>query len=354
MTASPDYIVTTGDFIQEWMEDREINAAELARRLGTSPKHVSELLNGKVTLSPTMAISLERVTGTPARVWGMYEAGYREDLARREIEDGLAASFDEAKRFPLAYLREWGYVTASARDQRGTVTQLLGLLGVASFDAWHRTWEKGSVAYRRSAVGREDLYALATWLVIAERGLLLQDLHPFDREGLRRLIPQLRSLTREDPRASVASAQELLASVGVTFRLVPGVPGLGLHGATRWIGGHPLLQLSLLWKSDDQLWFTFFHELGHVLLHGERGLHLEGEDTAAEKEADRWASEILIPAEYEPRLPTRRDAGAIRELADELGIAPSIVLGRAQRRSGDWKWGHDLRRKLEFSAPEAA
>ena len=34
MVQHPDYVVPTGDFIKEWMEDEGINAAELARRLG--------------------------------------------------------------------------------------------------------------------------------------------------------------------------------------------------------------------------------------------------------------------------------------------------------------------------------
>lgn len=35
-TAHPDYVVPTGDFIEEWMEEEGINAAELARRLDVS------------------------------------------------------------------------------------------------------------------------------------------------------------------------------------------------------------------------------------------------------------------------------------------------------------------------------
>ncbi|UNX53658.1 helix-turn-helix domain-containing protein [Georgenia sp. TF02-10] len=84
MSATPDYIVTTGDFITEWMEHQGVNAAELARRLGVSRKHLSELLSGKAPLSHPLALALERVTGVPARIWNQYESGYRGDLARRQ------------------------------------------------------------------------------------------------------------------------------------------------------------------------------------------------------------------------------------------------------------------------------
>ncbi len=349
MTTTPDYIVTTGAFIAEWMEDEGINAAELARRLGVSRKHVSELLSGKAPLSHSLALALERVTGVPARIWNQYESGYRSDLARVEEELDLAAQYERARTFPLTYLRKWGYITASAKERADIVRQLLGVLGVASLNAFEATWAQGSVAYRRAAVGRGDAAALATWLALAERHLDdLDDLPRFDRSGLQKLLPELRALTNGEPGDAIREAVEKLRTVGVVLRFIPAVPGLGIHGATRWLNGRPIIQLSLLWKSDDQLWFTLFHELGHVLLHGDRELYLNGDVTDAEDEANTFASDLLIPPPFSSRLPRDRDITAIQALARELGIAPSIVLGRAQRETRDYAWGHGLKRKVEF------
>lgn len=86
MTATLNYVVTTGDHIVEWMEDEGINAAELARRLGVTPKHVSELLSGKAPLSHPMALALETVTGIPARIWNLYETNYRGQLASQNSQ----------------------------------------------------------------------------------------------------------------------------------------------------------------------------------------------------------------------------------------------------------------------------
>ncbi|QTX05810.1 ImmA/IrrE family metallo-endopeptidase [Agromyces archimandritae] len=360
MAATLDYAVPTGEFIAEWMDDAGINAAELSRRLGVTPKHVSELLSGKAPLSHALALALERVTGVPARIWNLYESGYRDALAREATTKDLEAQYEAAKAFPLGYLRKWRLIDAPARDHASTVRQLLEFLRVASLEAFETSWSRGNVAYRRSAVGREKAEALATWLVLAERQLDgLRDIPSFDRQGLTELLPRLRSMTRENPDVAIEQAIEALESVGVVLRLVPAVPGLGLHGATRWVDGRPVIQLSLLWKTDDQLWFTLFHELGHVLLHSERSLFVAGAgagvdgETEAEAEADRFAAETLIPTGYEDRLPRTRDVSAIESLAAELGIAPSIVLGRAQRLTLDYAWGQALRHRLEFTPPEA-
>ena len=55
------------------------------------------------------------------------------------------------------------------------------------------------------------------------------------------------------------------AAAGVAVVFVPALPKTGVSGATRWL--HPqkaIIQLSLRYKSNDHLWFTFFHEAGHI------------------------------------------------------------------------------------------
>jgi HTH-type transcriptional regulator/antitoxin HigA len=170
----------------------------------------------------------------------------------------------------------------------------------------------------------------------------------FDRATLESLLPRLRALTAQEPNTAIAEAVTRLHQVGVIVCFIPAVPGLGIYGATRWVNKRPVIQLSLRGKSDDQFWFTLFHELGHVLLHGERDLYLLGAQTEAEAEANSFATETLIPAAYSDKLPRRRDTAAVEALARELGIAPSLVLGQAQRLTGDFKWGHQLKRKLDF------
>ena len=228
-----------------------------------------------------------------------------------------------------------------------TVRQLLDILGVASLGAFRETWAHGGVAYRRATVSREDAPALAVWLSLAERERdALGQVPLFDREALENLIPNLRSLTRDEPGEAIEQAKARLLAVGVVLCLVPPVPRLGVYGATRWINGTPVVQLSLLGKTDDQLWFTLFHELGHVLLHGQRDLYLLGAEGHAEAEANEYAAAVLVPEASRRKLPRRRDISAVEALAVELGIAPSIVLGQAQRLTGDYQWGHALKRKF--------
>ena len=112
-----------------------------------------------------------------------------------------------------------------------------------------------------------------------------------------------------------------------------------MSGFTRWLTPEKaLIQLSLRHKTDDNLWFTFFHEAAHILLHGKRDVFVEyrGLDNPKEQEANQWAGEFLIPPtawnEFLTHLPARPTITAIQNFAKKQGIAPGIVLGRLQHR----------------------
>jgi HTH-type transcriptional regulator/antitoxin HigA len=91
--------------------------------------------------------------------------------------------------------------------------------------------------------------------------------------------------------------------------------------------------LSFRYLSDDHFWFAFFHEAGHLLLHGKRALFLEGYGTTnkEEEEANAFAARMLIPREFQSKLPAlRADSLQIIKFARQIGIAPGIVVGQLQ------------------------
>lgn len=348
MNSEYSFIAAPGEFIQEWMDETQINQAELARRLGVSRKHVSQLLQGKAALTPETAIALERVTGVPARIWNRYEAGYQDALLREEQRNQVESSYAAAKSFPLTYLREVGVITANAKDKAATVSQLLSFLGVASFNAFSASWTKSSMAYRRRAASRgKDLPALASWLLLGEKQIP-NSLPPLNKAALKALLPQLRELTCSRNEEALPQARRYLEEVGVALCIIPAITGLGIHGVTRWVNGSPVIQLSTLYKTDDQIWFTLFHEIGHVLLHSDAQLFISDDDSQAEEEADAFAARTLIPEPYQKSLPKKRDLKLVKEMAGKIGVAPSIVLGQAQHSTGDFGWGYSLKQRINW------
>ncbi len=119
------------------------------------------------------------------------------------------------------------------------------------------------------------------------------------------------------------------------------------------------MQLSLRYKTDDQLWFTFFHEAGHIIKHGKRQVFLETDQKdkdADEAEANMFASNILINhtqwRQFIAHEAYHTKAG-IQEFAQKIGIAPGIVVGRLQHEKLlPYNHCNDLKRHLEWSIGE--
>jgi HTH-type transcriptional regulator / antitoxin HigA len=93
---------------------------------------------------------------------------------------------------------------------------------------------------------------------------------------------------------------------------------------------------------DDRFWFSFFHEAAHILLHSKKETFVDdgSEDDMLERQADRFAADTLIPAEQAPRLTVLTSNEDVVAFADELGIAPGIVVGRLQH-DGTWPWNRE-------------
>jgi HTH-type transcriptional regulator / antitoxin HigA len=163
---------------------------------------------------------------------------------------------------------------------------------------------------------------------------------PYSQEAFVKAWYEIRRLTTCDADVFVPRATELCRAAGVALVFVPELAAARAYGATRWLTPNKaILQLSLRGKTDDFLWFTFFHESAHILKHGKRDVFIEAPDGATdqvtrrkEQEADTFASDFLIPkhALNSFRQHERFTTQTIQRFAAELGIAPGIVVGRLQ------------------------
>ena len=133
-----DWAVAPGETLQELLEEQGLSQRDLARRADLSPKHVNKLLQGLVPLSADVAVRLERVTGTPARIWNQIEADYRSDLERirSQARPGIGGRDTGCGTSRLRDLIKRDILPAEPSDKVSRPEQLLAFFGVASLDAW--------------------------------------------------------------------------------------------------------------------------------------------------------------------------------------------------------------------------
>ncbi|HSB82571.1 MAG TPA: ImmA/IrrE family metallo-endopeptidase, partial [Candidatus Methylomirabilis sp.] len=141
--------------------------------------------------------------------------------------------------------------------------------------------------------------------------------------------------TLQSPDAFQPELVRLCAESGVAVVFVPELPRLRVSGAARWISPRKaLIQLSLRYKTNDHLWFSFFHEAGHILLHGKRSMFIDDGDGSdgKEAEANTLAANFLIPPAIYERLKATNPPTepAVLQASKEAGVAPGIIVGRLQ------------------------
>ncbi len=337
---TPDDVSPPGETLADVLEDRGLTQAALARRTGLSQKTICGIVAGREPITQATALRLERVLGVPARFWNNRESAYRECLARKEEERGHAGYAEWSRLFPYPDGVRLGFLEET-RSPSKRVRSLCSFFGVSSPEAYDRLRAELVPVWRAERTASGNVHARAMWMRMCEIRAAEVDCEPYDETAFRAALHDVRALTRVPAAEAMSRLRSLCAKCGVAVVLVPEVKGTAAYGATRWLGtGRAMIALSTRRKTEDHLWFAFYHEAGHILLHGRRRVFLEvqtsagpgGDDERREREADRFAADRLVPPGPYARLVRSGSfsSSAIQRFAREIGIAPGVVVGRLQ------------------------
>lgn len=378
MRYTPNTVVHPGATVSEYLEVNDWSQRDLSRRTGLTPKTISEICNGKAPITPPTSLAFEKVLQRPAHFWLSLQRRFDEAKARQSAAakipewEGWAEKFPAkdweqwAAKFPISDMKRYMWVDPDGLET-SRVESLLRFFGVSSPDSWKSVWEAENVAFRQTRKFKTSIPAISAWVRATEiqAAELEFKVEPFNEQKLLVAVQELRAATRESAEDFVPKVQALCAAAGVAVVWVPELKNTGISGCARWLtDSKALIGMTLRYKNDDQIWFTFFHEVGHILLHRKKyGFILDNADEdlvdrvidpnmqRTEEEANRFAADTLIPPNELTQFLKRADfsEGAIHNFADRLRIGPGLVVGRLQRE-GILKYfqGQTLKRTFEW------
>ncbi|MCD6116948.1 HigA family addiction module antidote protein [bacterium] len=352
-----DLAIPPGEYLEEVIYSLGMTKNELACRMSRPAPKLSAIFTGDKAITPDTALQLEKVVGVPAHIWTGLEAEYRLTLARNQEvieEQRLRDESDFVTKFCYSELVRLGLVAKKNRIVE-KVRELQNYFGVTSLKNISNL-KRYQVAFRQGT-GKRSPEAISAWLRIGELEGQKTESFPFRRDALERALPSIRSMTRLLPEEFGPELRKTLLEAGVVLVLCPHFSKTYLNGATFWLGKNKaVLMLTIRGSWADIFWFSLFHELGHLLLHSKQMVFLE-EDNGEynsdkhEKEADRFAADILIPPDnYKSFLKARHFYPQdIKIFANSLKIDLGIVVGRLQH-DGYLKnsWHNNLRVRYEW------
>lgn len=354
-----DLPVPPGEFLEEVLSELGMTKDELARRMGRPATKMSSIFKGAKAITPETAMQLEKVVTVPANIWLGLESEYRLAIARHAEERQLAEEITLLTQFSYGELAKLGMVK-SLSARRDKVRELQRFFGVASLTSVSAEGvQQYQAAFRVGRAGTLPVkpHAVASWLRMGELKAEAIPCQPFDRTKLESALDKIRSMTLQAPEEFERALTGLLAECGVALVIVPHFAGTKAHGSTFWLARHKaVLMLTIRGRWADIFWFSLFHELGHVLLHGHRDVFIENgspspELEKQEAEADAFARDRLVPpSAYEPFVGNGNFyPDSVEAFASDIGINAGIVVGRLQHDEHlRPAWGNDLRTRYTW------
>ncbi|SHF12159.1 HTH-type transcriptional regulator / antitoxin HigA [Tissierella praeacuta DSM 18095] len=324
--------VPPGETLKEQIDSMGMTQVELAKRTGLTTKHINEIIKGKSPITQETSLKLEYVLGIPASFWNNLEANYQETKARIKAREEINNEMVIAREVPYPEIAKLGWIP-STRDIEEKVMNLRTFFGVASLNLLPETI-KGAFAFRISEKYEASNYSLATWLRKGEIEAERIATETFNKSKLKKLIPKFRELTLEAPDVFYPKMVELCASCGIALVLVPHISKTYACGATNWVkSDRAIVQLSVRGARADIFWFTFFHEIAHIILHDRKEFHLQESKSGVciEDEADNQAGNWLIPPEEYGKFVSTASYSHRENIllfAEQIDIHPCIVVGR--------------------------
>lgn len=357
-TYNPESVTHPGDILLESLEEKELGSKELAIRTGKPEKTISAILNGNSSITPDMAVLFEKVLKIPARFWLEAQRNYDEYNARKDYEERVLEAINWAKEAPYAMMAKLGWLPKT-RTPREKVINLFDFFEVASVKGWNDYYlnQKSKIAFRISLSNQENAISIAAWLRKGEIQAKEINVGEFSAKIFKKKLADAKKIMCEQPKNFFHQLQSICFEAGVKVVYTPSLPRTSIHGSTRWINDCPLIQLTGRWKRNDIFWFTFFHEAGHILLHGKKYISLEnieytGEIEEYEKEADSFASQWLLSDAQEQEILNNNQLSddIICDFANKFSTHPAVIIGRLHHKGIiSYKHGRNFFESLDFN-----
>jgi HTH-type transcriptional regulator/antitoxin HigA len=331
------------------MEQEDLSQRDLIPYIGSRSK-VSEVLSGKRPLTLQMMRSLHQHLGIPADVL-LQEQG--------AILPDNPESLDWTQ-YPIKAMEKLGWVSQDAGDRAEEIMRSL-IERAGGKQTLDKMLCRQNEHIRRN--GQMDMYALQAWalqLIAIARETNLPTKYKSGTLSTE-LAQKMVRLSWSESAPSLA--KEFLAQYGIHLIYLPHLPRTHLDGAAlRLDDGTPIIGLTLRHDRLDNFWFSLCHELAHQSLHLENNisdaffedLSVEAPTSdIKEREADAWASNVLIPDALwqSSQAATNPTPANVLKFARDLGIHPAIIAGRIRKETGNYRLltnyvGHGEVRKL--------
>jgi HTH-type transcriptional regulator / antitoxin HigA len=336
----PDWFSKPGDTLLTLMEQRELTSESLALKIGCTNAVVRSLIAGTVAVDANLAVALSKHVGGTPKFWQARQEKYQGALSRAAAAVPKQTGADWVKRFPHAELAKNGWIEYT-RDRNELIKAYLAYFGVNDPTEWEERYADflKLTAFRTSPTFQSKVAPLSAWLRRGEIEAAQLLCGTWDPEALRKRLHEIRVLCKaKNPGYFLPRIRKICAEVGIAVVFIRAPSGCAASGATRFVSRNKaMVVLSFRYLSDDHFWFTFFHEIAHLLFHNASLTFIDGEESLSnkmEEEANEFSARILIPEDRrEELMDLKPQRESIIRFAVSIGVSAGVVVGQLQHHN---------------------
>lgn len=327
-----------GYYLNEVIESLEMSQGEFAKRLGTTPKTVSKLLNGQTPLTNDLSLKISMMFGITMDTLLNLQKVYNEKVMEIEKQKRIDTQVEVINVIDYSYFTKNGFLQeASSAVER--VEKLCSFLKVSNLEILKSPDLLASFRTSVKSVTDKNIINANVWLQTALNLGFAMDVKPFDEKKLKASISEIRSMTVQKPNVFLPRLKEIFSECGVAFVLLPALKNSGINGVVKWYDEKVVLAINDRNSYADTFWFSLFHEIRHILQRKKTKVIINGDklsavDESLENDADEFARATLIPPDkyysyfrYRGKYISRDN---ILEFSKQISIHPGIVVGRLQ------------------------
>jgi HTH-type transcriptional regulator/antitoxin HigA len=330
------------------MERKGLTQESLAAILKRPRPTISEIMNGKKSITPEMARDLGRVFDTGPHYWLRLEMDYRLALIPHDTSEvGHRLRLHELA--PIKEMEKRGWIPANSSDDV-LENELKKFFDVDSLESEPPVCADARKANPEAPIDRVQ----RAWIARARQLASAIATPPFNLARGPELLEKLRRLAAYPKEASEVC--DLLFRFGIRFVIVQPLENSNIDGAAFWVNGSPAIALSLRHGRIDAFWFTLIHEVAHILNNDAASIDsdMAGAEQLPsrmkvdiERRADEMAANTLIPSEelnkfitmFSPLYSKTR----VIQFAHRIKMHPGIIVGQLQHRAEmGWNAGRQM------------
>lgn len=318
-----------GYYIKEVIDDCGLSQRDFAYKLGTTPKNISDIVNGQQSISVDIASKLARMLGTSIKYWLNLQNEYDSLLIEKKYDEELKKEKEILKDLGYKYFNDYFGLPSLKGEVNKQVECVRQFLKISSLTVLED--RDLSCSFRSSkSLSKSNIIKANAMIQIAINQMQEKDFQKFSKKEFEKKIEYALTQTINKTKY-LDNIKELFLKAGVVLEVLPNIQGSNINGACKKIGNGVLLLVVDKRNNVDTFWFTLFHEIGHIV-NDDFGVSFVEDMGQKETIANQYASDMLIPTKAYNSFIKEKDFSieAIKRFSKEINRDPSIVVGRLQ------------------------